>query len=340
MKAIDLSGRTPSGKRVKLADEVPLATPFVFYVFPVYACNFKCRYCIFSVEKAKRVFISDAVTMDFALYQKVIDDAKQFPSRFKVLRFVGMGEPLLHKNIADMVRYAAQRQVADTIEIITNASLLTPALSEALVEAGLSRLIVSLQGTSSEKYQEVSDVRIDFGALVGNIGHFHRIAAGKAHLYVKIMDTVLTGKEDEQRFFEIFGDICDSLAIEHTVPIYPGVDYQRVLGEVDLPVTQFGVPLSDTGICPQPFFSMQVNPDGKVVPCFSLDYPEIIGDCRQESVYDIWNGARFNRFRRRMLDGSENVGRVCANCNIIKYRMSPEDSLQAAAARLKRHYEG
>lgn len=339
MKATNLSGKTPGGKRVRLAEALPLATPFLLYVFPVYACNFKCRYCIFSVDPAKRKFISDKVFLDLDLFKKCIDEAARFPDKLKVVRFVGMGEPLLHKDIAAMVGYASKKGIANTIEIITNGSLLTPAISDALIKAGLTRMIISLQGTKAEKYKEVSSANIDFDEFVENIKYFYEHKSEKTHLYIKIMDTVLDGPEDEKKFYEIFGDICDSIGLEHTVPIYPGVDYEKVLGDKELPFTQFGLPVSEVKICPQPFFTMQINPDGKIVPCFSLDYPEIIGDCNQESIYDIWNGKKFNKFRRRMLCGAGTVCRTCAKCNIIKHRMSPEDVLNDSAEKLKRYYE-
>lgn len=319
---------------MKLAEALPLDTPFLLYIFPVYACNFRCRYCIFSVDMAKRGFISDQVMLDFALYKKSIDEAATFPQKLKVLRFVGMGEPLLHKDMAAMVTYAKTKEVANIIEIISNGSLLSPAMSDKLIAAGLSRMIISLQGTSREKYLAVSQVKIDFDKFIDNIKYFYEHKR-EAHLYIKVMDTALDGKADEQKFYEIFGDICDSIGIEHTVPIYPGVDYKKVLGDKDLPVTQFGLPVTEVKICPQPFFSMQINPDGKVVPCFSLDYPEIIGDCREQSIKEIWNGDKFRRFRGRMLCGAEHVCKTCDHCNIIKYRMSPEDSLNNDAERMK-----
>ena len=51
VKAKDISGQAPGGKRTALADVLPLHTPFVIQIFPVYACNFACKYCIFSVRR-------------------------------------------------------------------------------------------------------------------------------------------------------------------------------------------------------------------------------------------------------------------------------------------------
>ena len=338
MKAKDISGQAPGGKRTKLADVIPLDTPFLVQIFPVYACNFKCSYCIFSIDKSKRSFISDKMIMDFDLYKRCVDDIAKFPKKLKLLRFVGIGEPLLHKNIVDMVAYAASKNIADNIEILSNASLITPKISDALIAAGLTRLVISLQGTSEEKYRKVSGVKIDFKDFVDNIKYFYNNRR-KAHLYIKVVDTALDGKEDEKKFHEIFGDICDTMAIEYTVPIHAGIDYENILKGKDKPVTQFGLPVSEVKVCPQPFFTLQINPDGKVVPCFSFEYPDIMGDCNNQSVSDIWNGEKFLKFRRKMLDGTEKAGEICKECNIIKYRLFPEDDLKNDAGRLKKIYE-
>lgn len=338
MKAKDISGHAPGGKRTRLAEVLPLDTPLVVQIFPVYACNFKCGYCIFSVDKADRHFISDKLVMDFELYKRCIDDMTRFPTKVKVLRFVGIGEPLLHKNIVDMVEYAVSKGVANTVEILTNASLLTPKMTDSLIVAGLSRLVVSLQGTSKGKYREVCDVSIDFDNFIENLRYFYN-NKGKAQMYIKVVDCALDGKEDEQKFYDLFGDICDTIAIEYAVPIHSGVAYENILKEKDKAITQFGLPVSEVHICPQPFFHMQINPDGKVVPCYSFEYPGIMGDCNTQSVNEIWNGQEFQQFRRKMLGGTKNVGDICANCNIIKYRLFPEDVLNNDAERLKKFYE-
>ena len=334
MKARDISGQAPGGKRTPLAKVLPLKTPFVVQIFPFYGCNFKCNYCIFSVEKKKRHFISDQVVMNFDLFKKSIDDMSEFPDKIKVLRFVGIGEPLLHKKIARMVEYAASRDVAGVIEILTNASLLTPRLSDDLIAAGLSRLVVSLQGTSRDRYRKVCGTNIEFESFLDNLCYFYS-HKGSAEMYIKIIDCALEGDEDKKAFYEIFGDICDTMAIEHAVPIHSGVDYGHLLIDEKPQSTQFGLPISEVKICPQPFFTMQINPDGKIVPCYSFEYPIICGDCRKEPVVDIWNGEQLRKFRLRMLDGINSSSAVCENCNMIKYRLFPEDNLNNDAERLK-----
>ncbi len=338
MKAKNISGQAPGGIRVRLAEKLPLDTPFVIQVFPVYACNFKCNYCIFSIDKSGHGFISDRVAMDFNLYKKCIDDIALFPDKVKVLRFVGIGEPLLHKDIVGMVKYASLKKVANTLEMLTNASLLTPELSDALISSGLSRLVVSLQGVTADKYRRICKTDINFENFVENLKYFFN-HKGSAHVYIKIIDCALDNKDDERRFYELFGDICDTIAIEHAVPIHSGVDYKNVLKDRGMPFTQFGLAVSEIKVCPQPFFTMQINPDGKVVPCYSFEYPAIMGDCNKETVRQIWNGSKFRSFRHTMLEGTKKASDVCAKCSINRYRIFPEDVLDNDAKRLEKIYE-
>ncbi len=337
MKAQLIKGQAPGGKRTRLADVLPLSTPLVVQIFPIYACNFTCNYCVFSTEMQKRGFVSDRVIMDFGLFKKCINDMARFQDKLKVLRFVGMGEPLLHKQIVEMVEYSVNKGITDRVEILTNGSLLSHEMSDALLNAGLSRLIISIQGTSSEKYRQVCGANINFEEFVANIRYFHE-RKGDAQLHVKIIDYALDGADDEQKFYSIFGDICDSIGIEFAGPIYPWVDYEEVLQGKSASVTQFGLPVSEMHICPQPFFTLQINPDGKVVPCYSIDYPCIVGDCNEQPVNEIWTGTVFNKFRQKMLEGASTASSACEICNIIKHRLFPEDIINEAIDRLKLCY--
>lgn len=338
MKAKKIPGQAPGGKRTPLGQVLPLDTPYVVQIFPIYACNFRCNYCIFSIAGNKRGFISDQVAMSLSLLKKAIRDMTSFPKKIKVLRFVGIGEPLLHKNIVEMIEFAAESQVADTIELLTNGALLTRQISDRLLKGGLNRLVVSIQGTSSAKYKQVSNVDINFDSFLDNLRYFNE-NRGKTQFYIKTVDSALDDADDEQKFYDLFGDLCETIAVEHTVPIHSGVAYDAILQNNERALTQFGIPITDVPICPQPFFTMQINPDGNVVPCFSFEYPEIIANCHDRSVFDIWNGKEFNRFRRKMLDGKEKASSVCINCDIIKYRFFPEDDIRNDAARLKKYYE-
>ena len=322
----------PGGARTILHEVLPLDTPYVIQIFPIYCCNFKCNYCIFSIPQDKRGFISNERVMPFKLFTKVIDDMTQFPQKIRTLRFVGIGEPLLHPYLPDMVKYVADKKVANTIEILTNGFRMMPDMSSKLLDAGLTRLVISIQGTSAAKYKKTCGISIDFDMFVSNIEYFYRTKNPAAHLYIKIVDTALEGPKDVDAFYDIFGSICDTISIEHTVPIHKGVNSTEAIKS---DVTQFGVAVTDVKICPQSFFHLQINPDGNVVPCYSWDYPVILGNCNNQSLLDIWHSETLKNFRMSLFDCSY---RHCLECNMIKYRMFPEDKLDGHIEQLKSKY--
>jgi len=100
------------------------------------------------------------------------------------------------------------------------------------------------------------------------------------------------------------------------------------------------VALDNINVCLQPFFTIQIKPDGKVVPCYSIVYPEILGDCNKQTLTEIWHGKAFNCFRYRMLEGVKTVCEICRECNIAKHRKFPTNDISGDAKKLKEAYWG
>jgi len=103
--------------------------------------------------------------------------------------------------------------------------------------------------------------------------------------------------------------------------------------------TQFGLPLRYVKVCPQAFYSMQINPDGKIVGCYAVYYPRILDDCNHKSLVDIWNGDGYTSFRKDMLCGRENVCQFCVDCRINDFRIFPEDDISDYTEELKKKYK-
>lgn len=324
MKAKRIDGKTPGGKRTKLSDVIPLDTPYIIQIFPVYACNFRCNYCIHSVNVEKRGFISEKVFIDFEIYKKCIDDLCQFPRKIKMLRFAGTGEPLLHKDIAKMIKYAVDKDISDSIEIVTNGSLLTKEIADKLIEANLSKLRISIQGINSIKYKETIGLEFNFDKFIDNLTYFYN-KKNNTKVYIKIIDCALE-KNEQKQFFDIFGDICDEIAIEHLLPAVSQIDYS-VVSKEETKLTQNGLILKNYEVCPQPFYLMQVNPEGNIVPCCAMETTAVLGNCKEESMYNIWNGEKYKNFRKNQLTKQKNNYSVCRKCKQYVYAMFPEDVL-------------
>lgn len=332
MTAELVTGQSTSTTRTVLANAVPLDTPFIVQMFPVYACNFKCSFCIHSIPQKDRGYIADKAFMDFELYKKAIDDIAKFPQKIKMLRFAATGEPLLHKQIAEMVKYASQKNIANSIELLTNAALLTKEMSDKLIDSGLNWLRISIEGLNSEKYKEICAADVEFDTIVENIRYFYENKKD-TKVYIKIIDCALDEGEEE-KFHQIFGRICDKIAVEHLYPAVNEIDYSK-LSDKDFSLTQNGNEIAEIKVCPQPFYMLQVNPEGNIVPCCSMLTPIVLGNCENENIVDIWRSKAYKNFQILLLEGKKELNKVCRECQTYKYGTFKEDILDNDIEKIK-----
>ena len=270
--------------------------------------------------------------MDFSLYQKFIDDLAEFPVPLKVLHFAGLGEPLLHPRIADMVRYAKEKEVAQTVDIVSNGALLKDGLDDELMRAGLDKIRISLQGLNSAMYKDMSDVDIDFPSFKERLQALYE-KRGDMKIYIKIMDVSLKSYGEED-FYEAFKNSADAVAVEHLCPLVDEISYEEEFDEEEFVYTMNGNRVKNAKVCPQPFYSLHINHDGDLLPCCTIEKPIVIGNCKNHSVLDIWNGEALQAFRKMQLEKKKDANPVCRKCMQYKYGMFPEDYLDDDAEQI------
>lgn len=301
--------------RVNLKDVLPLSSPFTLNVFPTNACNFKCTYCAQSrgVEGLKEYNNFDvSEKMTFATFEKIVEQSEKFDKPYKLLSFMGHGEPLLNKDLPKMISLANSRNIAERIEIITNGSLLTPECSDALIDAGVTNVRISLQGISSEAYKKTSNVNIDFEQFLKNLEYFHKKGITKgSFLFVKVLDCSLKEGEEEE-FYKIFDKISSRMYIEKVKPVYDGVAFTKEI--TDMATDRYGNPHEPRLVCPLAFFSLAVWPNGDVAPCDAIYKPEILGNVNEADLSKIYNGVNANIFRLKLLKGKKNNMDGCKLC--------------------------
>ena len=94
--------------------------------------------------------------MDMVCFRKIVNDIKNWGGKIKLIKLYSLGEPLLHPSICEMVRLIKEADICNQIEITTNGSLLTPEISEKLVEYGLDILRISVYGADDEHMKEIT----------------------------------------------------------------------------------------------------------------------------------------------------------------------------------------
>lgn len=333
MKA-EIKPRIELENRTKLETVIPLSTPFVIFVDPADSCNFKCSFCpTGDIELMKKVGRPFKV-MNFELYKKIIDDICEFGKPIKVLRLYKDGEPLLNKKLPEMIKYAKDKGCCEKIDTTTNASLLTNEMSLKLIDAGLDRINISIEGINKEQYKSFSKVDIDFEKLVENIKFFYENKK-QCEVLVKINGDTLNENE-KQLFLDIFGNHCDRIFIEHIMSCWPEFDVKEV--KVNNEFGIYGQEIKEVSVCPYPFYSFSINSDGTASTCF-LDWSRklIIGDTKNQSVKDIWFGDEIRKYYKMFLEGRRKEHPVCRNCGQLTHGMP--DNIDSFANELLKRLE-
>jgi MoaA/NifB/PqqE/SkfB family radical SAM enzyme len=316
LRRIDLKNRT------KLETVIPLQTPFIINVDPSDACNFECSFCPTGDRTLMKKIGRPLKVMKFELFKKIIDDLQEFDAPIKVLRLYKDGEPLMNPFFAQMIQYAKESGRVLKVDTTTNGSLLTPQKSLEIIESGLDRINISVEGVNAEQYMSFSKYKIDFDKFVENIRYFYEHRK-QCEVVVKINGDTLS--EDDKKFFiATFKDIADGVYIEHIMSCWPEFELRDGL-EVNKELGIYGQEIKEVSVCPYVFYSFSLNSDGQASLCF-LDWSRklLIGDVRAQSVKSIWLGDKLKEYQKMFLRGDRKNHPVCRDCGQMSHGM-PDD---------------
>lgn len=307
-------------QRQILGEILPNDMPLGITIHVTNLCNFKCFYCSASQPAEKRkadgLLLQHMSCRDF----KACIDSIAKAGHVKVLNLCGWGEPLFHPDIAEMAKYAKNANVADCIKIISNGSLLTHEMSDALIDAGISNIRISLQGLDAKAYEETSGIKINFDQFLENIKYFYEHRKDST-ISLRIMDHMIAGHEDE--FQQKFAHICNDYTVGSLIKTLGDIDFTNKGSELNK--TFSGGFLFKTDVCSMPFFRGYIDVDCRLMSCCMLPQPCKFGDVR-ESFYNVWNGKEHLRFLLTMLT-DKNKYKVCANCDIYRTLIEKADQL-------------
>ena len=158
-------------------------------------CNFRCNYCM-----PKEVFDKDYPYLPHSAllsFEEITRLASLFLAHgVRKIRLTG-GEPLLRKNIEELIAQLAQLRTVDgkapDLTLTTNGSLLARK-AKALKQAGLNRVTVSLDGLDDAVFRRMNDVDFPVADVLAGIEAAH--TAGLSHIKVNMV--VKRGTNDHE----------------------------------------------------------------------------------------------------------------------------------------------
>lgn len=281
---------------------------------PTTSCNLRCPEC----PSGLRSFTRPTGMLQEQLFRKVID---QVAPTLSYLTFYFQGEPFLHPQFLDMVKYASQKGIYTATS--TNAHYLKDEVAKATVQSSLDRLIISIDGTSQDTYQ---NYRVG-GSLDKVLEGTQNILRWKKELKSKTPHVIfqfLVVKPNEHQIPEVYA-LAEKLGVDDVVlktaqiydykqgsPLIPTQDrYSRYRKMDDGSYALKNKLLNE---CWKMWHSCVVTWDGKVVPCcFDKDAHFVLGDLNENTFEEIWNSDKYNAFRASLLRSRSEI-EICKNC--------------------------
>jgi len=271
---------------------------FIINQFPVHLdiestsrCNLRCTFC----DKRPWMNKLSQGDMEFDLFKKIIDEGSS--NELCSIKLSYRGEPLLHPRIADMVSYARKRDILD-IYFNTNGMLLTKSMGQKLIEAGLNRISVSVEGTDSETYEQIR-VGAKFSRVLRNIETLIKVRERSRVSYplVRVQTVRLPGL-DMNAYIQFWQPRCDEVA---------ALDYHAPIRNRSL--------VDENWACPQLWQRMAVEWDGTVLPCNNDDYGFLSpGNVGEKTIQHCWQAPMLQEARQIHRRGKSHLLKSCNGC--------------------------
>ena len=288
--------------------------PISLSIEPTTACNLRCPEC----PSGLRSFTRPTGKLSDELFRKIINETKD---TLLYLLFYFQGEPYLHPQLLDWIRYASAQGIYTATS--TNAHFLSDQVARRTVESGLDRLVISIDGTTQETYQayRVGGTLAKVIEGTRNVVHWKQVLRSKTP---HIVFQFLVVRPNEHQIDEVRA-LAKRLGVD-TVGLKTAQIYDYEHGS-DLIPTQtqysryqqradgtFAIKNRLMNHCWKMWHSCVVTWDGQVVPCcFDKDAHHALGDISQRSFADIWHSEPYQLFRQTLLRSRQAID-ICQNC--------------------------
>ena len=324
----------------------PAVYPRVLQIEPTRRCNLRCVMC------PRTIFGGDPKPdMPLDVFKRIVS---QFPRTLEAINIQGVGEPLLHEELIDMIEFA--KGLGLRTWFFTNLQHLREEDAARLVRCGHNEITVSIDSTNPEQYAQIRpggtiENVLENMRLLNKIKAAHASALPKLtvhailmrHTLAQIPRMVATLRSlgvSEIHFTDLDtynardglfedGSSVSAMALCATMTddeIRSTLDGIRALTDDTLTVTTPGVSkgiklhrVDRRGVvtCAELWEMPFVTCDGHMTPCCYASHPSIadMGDFSDLRFEQIWFGAPY-----RMLRWQHVIGRPPAFCRDCRQR--------------------
>lgn len=288
--------------------------PITISVEPTTACNLRCPEC----PSGLRSFTRPTGNLKGDFFRQIITE---LGDKLIYLIFYFQGEPYINPEFLSMVEHASERGIYTITS--TNGHFMNKANARKTVSSGLDRLIISVDGTTQEVYENYRKAGNLDTVLEGarNVVEAKRsMRSSKPHVIFQF----LVVRPNEHQIPEIYR-LAEEIGVDEvrlkTAQVY---DYEQ--GNPLIPLNEryaryarqedgtYRVKNQLLNHCWKLWHACVITWDGLVVPCcFDKDAQHRLGDLKQNAFAELWQGEAYQQFRAQLLQGRDQID-ICTNC--------------------------
>ncbi len=266
------------------------ATPTYVEIETTIMCNATCWFC------PQKNTLRQPKYMEEWVWKKIIDDTRGIGAIYRPFL---LNEPFADKRMTDIVKYIKQDPTAK-VEFNTNGSMLTPKVTDKLIEAGVDIMRFSIDGFYRSTFDESRGISYD--KVYKHVAYFLEQSKKASYpIQTEVRMIKLPGTEQEQVEFKEYWSKNEPDEIIFTdLYSYP---WENQTESTNLPCLKIEKEL---------FFYV----DGTAtLCCWDATGRQIIGDVKKENALDIWNGQEMSRCRTLLDAGKRDQLNLCSRCD-------------------------
>ena len=296
------------------------------FVELINACNFRCTFCPQTTLQRKQR------AMDFDLATKVVHDLAAMGHHHPIMVHL-LGEPLLYPrffDFVDMAHAAGQR-----VHLLTTGSRFTDKTIDGIFRTRLDELLISLNTPEKDTYDAQRGTKLPFDSYIAGIRRMvveavRRGPPPKVLIQILYDEKRTDHPEEIARVNAIANEWANLVRevrglehlhvdeVQHFTPPFTKVELCDSVSLQYMPYHQWGEGHSgERHFCSYPWRQLAVLVDGQATACCVDAEGEIcLGNAREQSIEEIWNGPALTRMRQAFWNDLRAVEPRCIRCPI------------------------
>lgn len=289
--------------------------PFSLSIEPTTACNLGCPECPSGLKQFSR----PTGRLQSDVHETML---RQLSRNVFYINYYFQGEPFLHPHFLELIKAAKKHKIYTATS--TNAHFITPSKAAEIVQSGLDRLIISIDGMTQETYEQYR-VHGTLEKVIAGTQHLvqakQQLHSSTPHLIIQF----LAVKPNEHEIEEI-AKLGKQLGVDevriktaqlydykHGNPLMP--ENEKYARYKQLPDGTYTLKWKTGNHCWRMWSSCVLTWDAKVVPCcFDKDAQHQLGSLEEDNFKAIWHSKKYNGFRSAVLTHRNQID-ICNNCS-------------------------